>query len=135
MVTVVEKDRVGLLAEITDILEKSSVSIDSVSAELILGRAVIALRLSNPEKGRNALAARGYDVLAPEATLFVLTGRAEGPRSVAAMLEKGGVAVRKVRTLAVSGKKNLVCVLSDNPKKAATLLKGSAAFVCTASAD
>jgi len=125
MLTLVEKDRIGLVSDILYELMKCKILVNSLNVEVILGKAVIFLTLSDPERGRIALKDAGYDVLDPRSTLIILKRRTEDLLSVTDMLAKIGVSVQKVRTLAESGEKHLVCILSDNPKKIAGLLKGS----------
>jgi hypothetical protein len=133
MVTLVEDDRIGLIADILSILERSGVAVNSVNVEIFLGKAVVSLDLSGPDKGRALLASAGYGVISGEAALVVLKSHTVDARSLTAMLSEKGVTVLKIRTLAANGKKNLISVLSDNPKKIAMILKDS--VVAAASLD
>lgn len=63
IIRVIERDRVGLLADITKHLEKSGVLIYTVSVDLVADKAVVALGVSDVFKAKEHLASAGYCVL------------------------------------------------------------------------
>jgi predicted amino acid-binding ACT domain protein len=62
ILTIVAEDKVGLLADISYVLGKSRVNIESLNADVICGKAIVTLALSDLVKGRDVLRASGYGV-------------------------------------------------------------------------
>lgn len=54
-ITIVSNDKVGLLADISYVLAKEKVNIESISADVISGKGIITLTLSDAEKGKEVL--------------------------------------------------------------------------------
>jgi hypothetical protein len=70
--TIVMDDRVGLLADLSYILGKAKVNIDSISAEIRGGKAVINVLVSDEAKALLVLKANNYHVLSSEMILIKL---------------------------------------------------------------
>lgn len=62
-ITVVAKDRIGLLADVSDILSRDGINIDTVAVESSSRNAIIRLLVSDPVKARKSLEAAGFKVM------------------------------------------------------------------------
>ena len=61
-VTVVAEDRVGLLADISYILGKSSINIDALSVDVVGKKAIIALTVKDPKHAGSVLEKNGFGI-------------------------------------------------------------------------
>lgn len=123
VLTIVADDKVGLLADISYILSKSKVNIDSVNVDVVSGKAIITLSLSDVVKGRSVLEASGYSVEGGEAVVVKLPDQPGELNRVTAMLSKEGINIENVHTLSKDGKSTVLSIRTDKPKKAMALLK------------
>ncbi len=69
-VTIVSEDRVGLLADISYVLGKSSVNIEGLSVDVLGGKAVIGLEVKDPGKAQDILSRNGFQTTPPEAIVI-----------------------------------------------------------------
>lgn len=123
VVTIVADDRVGLLMDISSLLAKAKINIESVNADAHAGKAVITMALSDASKGKRLLEEAGYTVEASGTVIVELIDRPGELGKITAMLSKEGISITSVHTIARDGKKTLLSLRTDNPKKAATILK------------
>lgn len=65
-ITVVMNDRVGLLADLSYMLGKARININSISIDVQGGKAVINLLVSDEKKAAQILKSNGYSVLSSE---------------------------------------------------------------------
>lgn len=65
-IVVVAEDRVGLLADISYILGKARINIESLSAEAQGNKCIIDLAVKNEKKATELLTNNGYQVLHPD---------------------------------------------------------------------
>ena len=59
-ITIVSEDRVGLLADISYILGKSSINIDGLNVDVVGKKAIIALVIRDPKRAAGVLHRNGY---------------------------------------------------------------------------
>ncbi len=62
-ITVVAKDRIGLLADVSETLAKAGINIDSVSVDSSARDSIIRLVVSDPAKSKKVLEAVGFKVM------------------------------------------------------------------------
>ncbi|MFH1784960.1 MAG: hypothetical protein ABH842_00890 [Candidatus Micrarchaeota archaeon] len=62
-ITIFEKDRIGLVTEIVNMLERERVKVDFVEADLVEDKAKITLGISNFAKAKKLLVSAGYAVV------------------------------------------------------------------------
>ncbi len=123
VITIVADDKVGLLADISYILSKSRVNIDSVNVDVVSGKAIITLSLSDVIKGKTVLEASGYAVEGGEAVIVKMPDQPGELNKITAMLSKDGINIENVHTLSKDGKNTVLSIRTDKPKRAATILK------------
>lgn len=118
-VTIVANDKVGLLADMSYVLAKSKINIDTINVDVLSGKAVICMSLSDPRKGTEVLEAAGYSV---ETNNVVVKIPSEKLGAVAEQLNKGGVRVERSNVLAKDDTTSIVSYQVDKPKRASTIL-------------
>lgn len=123
-ITIVADDKVGLLADLSYILAKTKINIESISVDVVAGKAIISLSLSDSKKGKEVLEGSGYKVEEANAIVIKLTDKPGELNKVTTMLSKEGVNITNVRMLSKDGRATVLSLLVDKPKRASMLLKG-----------
>jgi hypothetical protein len=123
VLTIVADDKVGLLADISYILSKSRINIDSVNVDVVSGKAIITLSLSDVIRGKTVLEASGYSVEGGEAVIVKMPDQPGELNRITAMLSKESINIENVHTLSKDGKNTVLSIRTDKPKRAATVLK------------
>jgi hypothetical protein len=121
--TIIADDKVGLLADISYILSKGRVNIDSVNVDVISGKAIITLGLSDITKGKSVLETSGYNVEGGEAVVVKIPDQPGELGRITAILSKEGISIENVHTLSKDGKNTVLSIRTDKPKRVMTLLK------------
>lgn len=122
-ITIIADDKVGLLADISYILAKSRVNIDTINVEVVGGKAIISLGLSDAAKGKQVVEASGYKVEDPDAVVIKLPDKPGELNRITTLLTKEGVNVKNVHTLSKDGRTTVLSVMVDKPKKASLILQ------------
>ncbi|MEM3422353.1 MAG: ACT domain-containing protein [Candidatus Bilamarchaeaceae archaeon] len=122
-ITIVADDKVGLLADISYILGKAKINIESINVEVVGGKAVISLTLSDRERGKSVLEAANYKVNELDSIILKLADRPGELSKVTNLLAKEGVNITNVHMITKDGKNTLIALMVDKPRKAETLLK------------
>jgi hypothetical protein len=122
-VTIVADDKVGLLADISYILAKAKVNIESINVNVVSGKAVIALSLSDAVKGKEVLESSGFSIEEMNAVIIKLEDKPGELNRVTKMLSEEGINIKNVHMLSKDGKTTMLSILVDNPRKAALILK------------
>jgi hypothetical protein len=123
VLTIVADDKVGLLADISYILSKSRINIDSVNVDVTSGKAIITLNLSDVVKGKSVLEASGYSVEGGESVVVKMSDQPGELSRITAMLSKDGINIENVHTLSKDGKNTVLSIRTDKPKRTAVILK------------
>jgi hypothetical protein len=123
VLTIVADDKVGLLADISYVLSKGRINIDSVNVDVISGKAIITLSLSDVVRGKIVLEASGYNVEGGEAVVVKVQDQPGELNRVTAMLSKDGINIENVHTLSKDGKNTVLSIRTDKPKRTAAILK------------
>jgi hypothetical protein len=118
-------DRVGLIMDIATILAQAKINIETVNADAHAGKAIVAMTLSDAEKGKRVLETAGYKTESSDALVIELDDKPGELGRVTAMLSKEGISITSVHTIAKDGKKTVLSLRASDQKKAAGLLKGS----------
>ncbi|MFN7991102.1 MAG: ACT domain-containing protein [Candidatus Micrarchaeia archaeon] len=122
-ITVVADDKVGLLADISYILAKSKINIDSVSVEVVAGKAIISIGVADNVKAKQVVEAAGYAVEEANSLVVKLNDDPGELSKLTDMLAKGGINLQAVHTLSKDGKHTIIALLVDKPRRAHTLLE------------
>ncbi len=122
-ITIVADDKVGLLADLSYILAKAKINIESISVDVVAGKAIISLSLSDSKKGKEVLENSGYKVEEANAIVIKLADKPGELNRVTTSLSKEGVNITNVRMLSKDGRATVLSLLVDKPKRASMLLK------------
>jgi hypothetical protein len=120
---IIADDKVGLLADISYILAKSKINIESLSVEVIGGKAIITMSLSDVVKGKDVVIGAGYRVEDQNTTIIKIVEKPGEVTRITSQLTKEGLNVQNVNVIAKDEKFTVMGVLTDKPKKAAMVLQ------------
>ncbi len=121
--TVVEKDRVGLLADISETVAKAGVNIESVHAESSGQQAIIRLLVNAPEKAKKALNKAGFNVLDSNIITIRLPDRPGELARISRLLADAKINIRNIYLVSKSGGEAIDALQTDDNKKAKKILK------------
>lgn len=122
-ITIVADDKVGLLADISYVIAKSKINIETVTVEVISAKAIISLGLSDAVRGKEVIEAAGYRVENPEAIVVKLNEETGELGKVTTLLGKEGVKVKNVNVLTKDSLYSIAAITVDKQKRAAVILK------------
>lgn len=114
-------DKVGLLADISYLLAKAKINIETICVDVVSGRAVITLELSDPVKGKQAVEAGGYRV--EDLNAVVIKIDEKELNKLTKQLTDDGLKVQNVQVLAKDNHEVVYSMVVDKPKRAITLLQ------------
>lgn len=120
--TVIVSDKVGVLADISYLLGKAKINIESVSAASSQGKAVLTFLLKDEKKAAHLLKENGYHVL--ESEIFVIRIKDEpGELSkLSSILVKEKIGISSLYIVAKERGFSIVALKTDKPKKAKKIL-------------
>ncbi len=122
-ITIVADDKVGLLADISYVLGKAKVNIESITVDMISNKSIITLSLSDIDRGREVLEGAGYSATQSNSVVIKLDDKPGELGRVTTMLSKEGVNIENVHMLSKDGSNTVLSVMVDNPKRAGNVLK------------
>lgn len=122
-VTVIAPDKVGLLADISYILGKARVNIESIAVTSLGGKSIITVLVKNSQKAMDVLKRNGFKVSSGN-VIFVKIADEPGKLSeVAKMLADNKVDVKNLNLVSRDGKDSVVGIAVDRPRKAKKVLE------------
>ena len=122
-VTVVCEDRTGLLADVSYILSKSNVNINSLDVHVVGGKAVISLEVKDPKKAQNILEKNGYDTVELGAIVIKLSNKFRTIAEVREMLTKKKVKMENISEISSDVNDGVFAITVNKPRKACRLLE------------
>ncbi len=127
-ISLIAKDRVGLLSDITYILAKEKINIEEIDAQAIEGeRAVIIIGVESAkyEKAREALARNGYDPLPENSFIIAIRDQPGELAKVSTALKERQINIIKVATVGKHPEENvmLIEIMVDKPREARRILQ------------
>jgi hypothetical protein len=122
-ITIIADDKVGLLADISYVLAKSKINIDTINVDVVGGKAIISLGLSDAEKGKTVVEAAGYKVEDQNGVVLKLPDKPGELNRITSLLAKEGVSIHHVHILSKDGANTVLSLVVDKPKRAALVLK------------
>jgi hypothetical protein len=121
--TVVAPDQTGLLAEVTEVLGKAGVNIETLDAEAAGDTAVIVFTVDHYDDALKALSKTAYHVVTEDVLLVQLEDKAGALAQVARRFSDAGIHVRSLRFLRRSGGIGVVAIAVDRTAEAIELVK------------
>nr|QNO54430.1 hypothetical protein IPKNHHKO_00004 [Methanosarcinales archaeon ANME-1 ERB7] len=122
-ITIVADDKVGLLADISYVLGKAKVNIESINGDVVSDKSVIMLSLSDAHRGKDVLEASGYKVAEVNSVVLRLKDEPGELARITNMLSQDGVSIQNVHMLSKNGRETVISVSVDKPKRASSVLR------------
>lgn len=119
-VTVISEDKVGLLADISYVLGKSSVNIDGLFVDVVGGKAVISIEVKDPKKAAEILASNGFNLTQPDAIVIKVSNNSM--EKLTEMLEVEDITVTGLSMLSCDRSDGVFAINVDKPRKAYKML-------------
>jgi hypothetical protein len=120
---IVTKDKVGLLAEISYLLGKENINIESISADTVGRKAIIHLVASDDKKAEELLNKAGFKVMHSDMIVVTLEERPGELSKIAKILADAQINIKNVQLLTKEDDKALYAISVDKIKKAVELLR------------
>lgn len=122
-VTIITEDKVGLLADISYILGKAKINIESISVTSVGGKAVITILVKSPEKAEDVLKKNGFKVSSGNILFVKLEDKPGALSQIAKTLADNKINVENLNLVSKDGKSTVVGITVDRPRKAKTILE------------
>jgi len=122
-VTIVADDKVGLLADISYVLGKAKINIESINVDNVGGKSIVSLTLSDRDRGKSVLEASGYSVSDLDSVILKLSDKPGELSKITATLSKEGVNIQNVHMVSRDGTNTIISLIVDKPKKAESVLR------------
>ena len=122
-ITIVADDKIGLLADISYILGKAKINIESINVDVVGDKALITLSLSDNSTGKEVLEASGYRVAEDNTVVIKLKDKPGELNRITNLLSNEGISINNVYMLSKDGQNTVLALKVDKPKKATSLLR------------
>ena len=121
-VTIVAKNRNGLLADISYILGKAAVNIKGLNVEIVGENALVTLLVKDGKKATTVLESNNYNTAALDAIVIKISQRLGGMEKITNILSKSRVKISEVHNLSSHEDEKVLGILVDRPRKATRML-------------
>lgn len=121
-ISIITDDRVGLLADISYILGKARINIESIAASAVGGKAVLSIMVRDYDKAKQVLENNGFRVSAGNVIFIKLEDRPGRLAEVAKLLADENINVENLHLVSKDGRHTIVGLAVSNPRKAKSLL-------------
>lgn len=116
-------NKVGTLADISFILGKARINIESISTSLVGNKAVIVLMVKDEKRAREVLENNSYKVLVSDAFVVKMPDEPGELSKLSKMLADNGVNIESIHVLAREGGTTLMSLKVDKTTKAEKLME------------
>lgn len=123
-ITVVARDRVGLLADISELLASSGINIHTLSTETANATAIVRLMVNGADKARGVLEDAGFKVMQSDVLVVRLQDRPGELAKIARALSEDRINIRNVVMLERQAGETLLALHVSNYDAAKSTLKG-----------
>jgi hypothetical protein len=121
-ISVVVDNQVGKLAEISFLLGKSKINIESIAMGQIMDKSIIYLTVKNHEKAMEILKANGYKCYSSDVLLVKLKNSPGELAKMTKLLEKEKINIENVTVITQDSETSLYSLVVDKPQKAQKIL-------------
>lgn len=122
-ITIVEEDRVGLLMDISYILGKEKINIESITANAVGGKAIITLTVKDGNEAKKTLLKNGFHIIEEDMLMVSMKDRPGELAALAKLLKDNGINMMNLYMVSKDSKNTIIAIKPDKPKKAADILK------------
>ena len=109
-ITIIDKDRIGLLAEISYLLGKSHINIETIHLHVVGGKAIIRLGVVQLDAAVDILSKAGFKVLANDRKILVLPNKPGELHKIADMLRMKNIPISNISVLESDGNNTVVSI-------------------------
>lgn len=120
--TLIVNDKVGVLAEMSYVLGRSRVNIESLSVEVHGGKAIINLLVDDGDRAEAVLREKGYSVLSSDALVVRMKDEPGALSEVSELLKAANVSVGSLVLLSRAKGHTLCALIVDKPAEARKVL-------------
>ena len=121
-ISIITDDRVGLLADISYILGKAKINIESIAASAVGGKAVLSIVVKDYDRAKQVLENNNFRVTAGNVIFVKLEDKPGMLAEIAKMLAEDGINVENLHLVSKDGKHTIVGLTVSNPKKTKSIL-------------
>lgn len=122
-ITIVTEDKLGLLADMSYILGKARINIESISSTSLGGKAIITVVVKNAQKAQKVLEQNGFSVSSGNILFIRVTNEPGNLSQVAKMLADGKINLEKLSQVSIDGSHAIMGLTVDRPRKAKKMLR------------
>ncbi|HLC48714.1 MAG TPA: ACT domain-containing protein [Candidatus Norongarragalinales archaeon] len=123
-ITVVARDRIGLLADITEALSRSKINIDTISAESSSRNAIIRILTRDAQQAKKVLEEVGFKVLDSDALVIGIPDRPGEIAKISRMMADHKINIESLYVMNKEGGETVAAALkTDNYDAARKLLR------------
>jgi hypothetical protein len=124
-ITVITEDRPGVMADVSEVLAKAGINIESVDAESLGTNAVLRLLVDRYQDALGALTRAGFHALTEDAILVRLDDKPGGLAQIARRFKDAGVNLRSVRLVCRDTRegKAIVAIAAERTDEVIALVK------------
>ena len=122
-ITILTEDRAGLLADVTEVLAKANINIESFDSEKIGETAVINLEIDDHDAALKVLAHTEFKAIAQDTLLLKLDDKPGELARMAHRFEQAGVNLRSARLIRRQKGIGIVAISCRETDKAKELVK------------
>ena len=121
--TIVEEDRVGLLMDISYIMGKEKINIESISAVSVGGKAIFSLMVKDVKKAAEVLKKNGFNVLETDTLMIKIKDEPGALAKIAKLMADNGINMTTMYVVSRDGDTMVIAFTADKARKAKELLK------------
>lgn len=125
--SIITKNRVGLLSEITELLGNAGINIESVDVEGTRENVIVRMLTNNERKAKGLLSDNGYRVLESEVMIIRIKDRPGELAKFARQMAAGNIKIETIYMLGKDGGEGILAVKVDKPTEAKKLLESEKA--------
>jgi hypothetical protein len=121
-VTIITKDRPGVLADISYILGKSSISLKGLNVNIVGENALISILVRDYGKTKDVLERNSYTTTESDVLVVRISNSLGGINKITDILSQARVTINGIKNLSAHGDDEVFSLSVDRPRKAARML-------------
>ena len=124
-ITIVTKSRRGLTADISELLAKAGINIETLDAEDVEGADVVTLSVDHYNRALAALRDAGYPAVTEDALLVRVKDEPGALAKVAVKFKEADIAVRSIRIIRRDNGWGIIAIGAERTEAAKALVRDS----------
>ncbi|MEK6981954.1 MAG: ACT domain-containing protein [Candidatus Micrarchaeota archaeon] len=121
-VTILAPDREGLLADISYVLGKSNINIESLNVDVLGNRAIISILVKDQKRATTVLQQNGFETAENSPLVIKVPNNPEALPQIVARLDQQKVHVEELLMLGNDSSIGIFAINVDKPRKAVKIL-------------